>query len=126
MKDRLSLKYAIEWLASFFALVAALAVLQTFLIGRHFVIPTLILIPTVLFSNLAYYGFKDRTWAKYMLFWLGFIFNCYTFFALFWAQKFREIMGDAFEFVWLPLVLIVTFLVYQYQNKNGLFKSNTS
>lgn len=110
-----------EALASLVAFGAFLGVLQTFIIGKHFVIPTLILIVAVLFGNLAYYGYQEKRWAKYILFWFGFVFNCYTFFALFWAQKFRVILGDAFEYVWAPIVIVTTFLVYHYAKKNKLF-----
>ena len=123
MKNLFSLKCSLELVAAVISLVAILGVLQTFIIGKHFVIPTMILIIAVLFGNLSFYGQRGETWAKYILFWMGFIFSCYTFFALFWAQKFRVILGDSFEFIWTPLVLVTVFLVYQYYNKNKLFKN---
>jgi hypothetical protein len=124
MNKLFSLKYSMEVIAIFIASGAFLGVLQTFIIGKHFVIPTMILIVAVLFGNLAYYGYKEKRWAKYFLFWFGFILTCYTFFALFWAQKFREILGSSFEYVWAPVVIVIAFLVYHYVKKNELFKSS--
>jgi hypothetical protein len=121
MKNLFSLKYSLEIFAGLVTFAAMLGVLQTFLIGKHFIIPTLVLLLGVIFGNLAYYGYHNRLWAKYILFWIGFVFSCYTFFALFWAKKFREIMGSSFEYIWTPLVLVSIFLVYQYAKKNQLF-----
>ena len=70
MKDRLSLQYSFELIFALIAAGGALAVLQTFVIGRHYIIPTGILVAVVLTGNLAWYGFQDARWAKYLLFWV--------------------------------------------------------
>lgn len=121
MNRLFSLKCSMELFAIVIASCAVIGVLYTFIIGKHFVIPTLILIVAVLFGNLAYYGYKQQLWAKYLLFWFGVIFNCYTFFALFWAKKFREILGGSFEIIWTPMVVVTVFLLYHYVKKNELF-----
>ncbi|MDH4316717.1 MAG: hypothetical protein OEW68_18030 [Gammaproteobacteria bacterium] len=118
-----SLKYTFDHLAALAALAAVVAVLQTFLIGKHYLIPTMILVIAVLFGNLARYGYKDRPWAKHILFWIGVILNFHVLFALFWSVKYRTVLGDAFEYVFAPLTVILVFLVWQYAKKNELSKN---
>ena len=121
MKSKLSLGYSLDWVSALFCIGALLGVLQTFIIGRHFLIPTMILLVAVLFGNLARFGFRDRTWAKHVLFWLGFVLTCHVFFALFWAQKYREILGTSFEYVFGALTLALAYLVWQYAKRNRIF-----
>jgi hypothetical protein len=40
---------------------------------------------------------------------------------LFWSIKYRAIFGDAFEYVFAPLTVILVFLVWQYAKQNELF-----
>lgn len=121
MEKRLSLAYSMEWVATLICLGALLGVLQTFIIGRHFLIPTMILLLAVFFGNLARFGFRDRIWAKHVLFWLGVVFTCHVFFALFWARKYREILAGSFEYVFGGLLLLFAYLVWQYARRNRIF-----
>ena len=122
MKNKLTLGYSMEWVAALICIGALLAVLQTFIIGRHFLIPTMILFVAAFFGNLARFGFRDRAWAKHTLFWLGFVFTCHLFFALFWAKRYREFLGGSFEYVFGALVLLFGWLVWQYARKNRIFE----
>lgn len=121
MSGKLSLRYAFELLFAAAAVIALLGVLQTFVIGRHFIIPTAILTLAVLLGNVAWYGFQDRPWAKYLLFWSGVLMTAHFFFALFWARKYRELLGGAFEPVCVVVVLALAFVTWQYARRNGLF-----
>lgn len=120
MKDRLSLKYSLEGVATLITVVALLGVLQTFIIGKHYVIPTAILFLAVLFGNLARFGYRDEPWAKHMLFWIAVMICVHTFFALFWAARPREIFGDVFLPVYGIVCVVFGFLAWQYQKKNEL------
>ena len=98
----------------------SVGVLQTFIIGKHFIIPTMILFVGVLFGNLAYYGYQGRAWAKQILFWMFFIFTWHAFFALFWAKKYREVFGDSFEYVFGSVVIVFGFLLFKYVAANKI------
>ncbi len=129
MNKKLSLQHSFDLIAATIAMVAFLGVLQTFVIGRHFIIPTMALFFCVLFGNLARYGFQGRLWAKQILFWIFFLFTCHAFFALFWAKKYREIFGDSFEYVFGGIVVVFAFLLIMYVRKNDILQgsqSNTS
>lgn len=115
-----SLKNSMELVATLIAAIALLQVLYQFVIGKHFVIPTAILFICVLFGNLARYGLRGALWAKHMLFWLGFIFSCYLFFAIFFAQRFRVMLEGAFLPVFVVLFVLFAFLTVQYKQKNKL------
>lgn len=121
MRAKLSLAYSMEFVAATLAALAGMAVLHTFLIGRHFIIPTMILALAILLANLARYGYQDRDWAKHVLFWFGVILGSHAFFALFWAKAYRRILGASFEVVCAVIVLIMVFLVWQYARRNRLF-----
>ena len=122
MKRLLSLRYTFDHLAALVAAGAVIGVVQTFVIGKHYLIPTAILVLAVLFGNLARYGYRDRAWAKSVLFWIGVILNFHVFFALFWSVKYRAILGEAFEYVFAPLTLVLAYLLWQYARRNELFK----
>lgn len=122
VRNLLSLKNSMDSVALLIAAAAFVAVLQSFIIGRHYIIPTAILCLAVLFGNLARYGFQGQRWAKHILFWLGSILTLHFFFALFWSKRYREWLGDAFEPVCGVLVLLLAFLVFQYAKKNELFR----
>ena len=77
MTKYISLKNSFDCLVAFFALAGVLGVLQTFIIGKHFIIPTMILTVTVLVGNIAWYGFQQKIWAKYVLFWFPYLKNTY-------------------------------------------------
>ncbi len=120
MKKLLTLKHSLDLLAALIAFAALLGVLQTFIIGKHFVIPTMVLVLAVLFGNLARSSMRGERWAKHVLFWIFFIATCHAFFALFWAVTPRELLGDAFLFVYGAVFLIVGFLTWQYAKRNEL------
>lgn len=123
MKDKLSLGYSLELVAALIAAAAFVGVLQSFIIGRHYVIPTMILTVALLFANLARFGYKDQVWAKHVLFWIAVLISCHTFFALFWAARPRQILGGAFLPVYGTLCVLFGFLAWQYARRNALFRS---
>jgi len=124
MKKLLSLQHSLELLASIVAVAALLGVLQTFIIGEHFIIPTAILVLAVFFGNLARFGLQGQRWARHMLFWIFAIAACHAFFALFWAKTPRDLLGNAFIYVYGSEFLLLTFLSWQYARKNNLFATN--
>jgi len=121
MRSRFTLQYSFDLVFALLAGIAALAVLQTFVIGRHYIIPSVILVVTVLLGNLAWYGLRDARWAKFLLFWSGFLFTAHLFFALFFAQVYRTLLGAAFEPVCAVLFLLFAYLTWQYARRNQLF-----
>lgn len=122
MKNLFSLKHSLDLIAAVIAVAALLGVLQTFAIGKHFVIPTMVLALAVFFANLARHGLRGDRWAQHFLFWIFFIAACHAFFALFWAKTPREILGDAFLYVYGAAFVILAVLCWQYAKKNELFK----
>ncbi len=121
MKRLFSKENSLEAVAAFFALAAILGVLQTFIIGKHFVIPTMILVPAILFGNLARFGVQGERWAKHTLFWIFFLMACHAFFALFWAATPREILGEMFLPVYGLVFALLAVLCWFYARKNALF-----
>ena len=117
-----SLEGGLEGVAALVALAGAAGVLQSFVIGRHFVIPTLLLVPTLLFGNLAWHGAAGRLWARHLLFWFGVLGSAHLFFALFWAKTPRALLGAAFEPVYGVLLLVLAALTVAYARRNGLFR----
>ena len=87
MSEKLSLRNSLDIVAALIAALAFIGVLQSFLIGKHFIIPTMILFFGILVGNLARYGFRGYAWAKHILFCIFTIFTAQTFFALFWAKN---------------------------------------
>ncbi len=121
MKKLFSLENSLEAIAALIALGATLGVLQTFIIGKHFVIPTMILVFAVIFGNLARFGVNGERWAKHSLFWIFFVMACHAFFALFWAATPREILGSLFLPVYGVVFVVLSGLCWTYSKKNGLF-----
>lgn len=124
MKKLFSLEHSLELLATIVAIAALVGVIQTFIIGKHFVIPTMVLLLAVFFGNLARGGLRGERWAQHVLFWLFFLATCHTFFALFWAAEARpgRALGDAFYPVYGSFFVVVGFLSWQYARKNELLK----
>ena len=124
MKKLLTLEHSLELLASIIAIAALLGVFQTFIIGKHFVIPTMVLFLAVFFGNLARSGMRGERWARHLLFWIFFLATCHTFFALFWAAEARpgQALGDAFYPVYGSFFAVVGFLCWQYASKNQLLR----
>lgn len=122
---KLSLCHGLDWLLALCALAGFLAVLQSFLIGKHYIIPTIFLLLTVFLANVAWYGLQRVKWAQYVNFWIGFITTCHLFFAIFWAKTPRAVLGEAFEPIAIVLMLAMLTLTWLYARKNKLFNSNT-
>lgn len=122
MKELFSLKHSLDLAAAVVAGVALIGVLQTFIVGKHFVIPTLILVLAAIFGNLARFAFRGENWARHMLFWIFSIAACHAFFALFWAKTPRELLGDAFYYVYGAAFVVLAFASWQYAKRNQIFK----
>jgi len=122
MKKLFSLKHSLDLLAVIVTIAALLGVIQTFIIGQHFVIPTMLLVLVVLFGNLAGSSMRGERWAKHILFWIFFIATCHAFFALFWAKTPREMLGDVFLFVYGAAFIMLGFLTWQFAKKNDILK----
>jgi len=121
MKKFLRTDATLDAIAAVIAIVAFCAVLQSFLIGKHFVIPTAYMALVILIGNFARFGANGHRWAKHVLFWLFFLFACHLFFALFYAITPREMLGDAFLAVYGSLFAIVSSLCWLYARANRLF-----
>jgi len=121
MKKYISLDHSLEIVAASISVAGMLGVLQTFIIGKHFVIPTILLALTISFGNLARFGFAGSAFAKHILFWIGFLITCHTFFALFWAKTPRGVLGGAFLPVYSGIFVVFAFLSWQYAKRNRLF-----
>jgi hypothetical protein len=104
----------------FVALFALIAVLQTFIIGKHYIIPSVLLTLSVLFGNLAWYALNGARWAKLLNFWCGALLTSHCFFALFWSVKYRAILGDYFEAVASVVTLLLFFTTFLYAKHNRL------
>jgi len=122
MKKLLTMKHSLELLAAVIAIAALLGVLQTFIIGKHFVIPTMMLALAVLFGNLARSGMRGERWAQHVLFWMFFIAAWHTFFALFHAVTPKAMLGAAFHYVYGTALVIFALLSWQYAKRNELLK----
>lgn len=123
MNKKLSLQHSLDLVAMVITVVAFVGVLQTFIIGKHFIIPTMLLFFCVLFGNFARFGLQGRAWAKQILFWIFFLFTSHVFFALFWAKKYREVLGDSFVWLFASIFIVFAFLLFKYAQKNGIFRS---
>ena len=122
MKNLFSLEHSLDLAAVIVAIAALLGVMQTFIIGRHFVIPTMVLVLAVFFGNLARSSLRGERWAKHVLFWIFFIATCHAFFALFWAKTPREILGETFLYVYGTAFVVLAILCWQYARKNEILK----
>ena len=120
MKNLFSLEHSLDLAAVIIAIAALLGVMQTFIIGQHFVIPTMVLVLAVFFGNLARSSLCGERWAKHVLFWIFTIAACHAFFALFWAKTPREILGETFLYVYGAAFVVLAILCWQYAMKNEI------
>ena len=122
MKKLLSMENSLEALATLFAFGAILGVLQSFIVGKHFVIPTMILFLAIIFGNLARFGLRGKRWARHVLFWLFLLMTCHAFFALFWAGDARPgaLFGAAFYPLYGGFLVIVGGLCLAYARRHRL------
>ncbi|GAB3112299.1 hypothetical protein [Pseudomaricurvus hydrocarbonicus] len=121
MEKTLNFSNTLDWFMAALAVIVGVAVLQTFILGQHYIIPTVLLVLTVLLGNLAWYGLHQAAWAKRVNFWCGLLLTAHFFFALFWSKKYRELLGDQFEWVCAAAVLVVGLLTWLYATKNRLW-----
>jgi hypothetical protein len=124
MQKRLSFSTSLDWFMALLTLLACLAVLQTFIIGKHYIIPSVILVLAVLLGNLAWFALHQAKWAKLISFWCGFLLTAHCFFGLFWSVKYRAVLGDQFELVFVPLTILMFVLTWLYAKNNKLFIKN--
>lgn len=117
----ITLEHGLDWLMAILSFLGALAVLQTFIVGKHFIIPTLLLSVTIFIANLAWYGLKGTRWAQVVNFWCGVLLTSHGFFALFWAKKYREILGEWFEPTAIVVILLLFMLTWFYARSNRIF-----
>lgn len=122
MKKLFSLDNSLEALAGLITLGATLAVLQTFIVGKHFVIPTMNLLLAFYFGNLARAGLNGERWAKHLLLWTFLLAVFHTFFALFWAAEARPgaLFGTAFYPLYGGFFVIVGSLCVNYAKRHAL------
>ncbi len=122
MKKLFSLDNSLEALSALIAMGAGLAVVYNFVIGKHFVIPTMILILVFYFGNLARAGANGERLAKHLLFWTFLLSVFHTFFALFWAGEARPgaLFGAAFYPFYGGWTVIVGYLCINYAKRHSL------
>ena len=120
MNKVFSLRYSLDTVAALLAIAGFVGVLQTFIIGKHYIIPTMLLTVTILLGNIARAGYRDNLVAKQILFWLGVLLTCHAFFALFWAHTPREVLGSAFYPVYGILFVLFAYLTWQYSRHNRI------
>lgn len=124
MKNWLSLGNSFDLIFVLLAAIGTLAVLQTFIIGQHYIIPSGILAVTVIVGNIARFGLARQQWAKQVLFWCGFLFTAHVFFALFFSKKYPDVLGSAFLPVCITLVVVFSFLTVHYARSNRIFSAH--
>ena len=121
MSRPFSLDNSFDLIFALAAAIGVLAVLQTFVIGQHYIIPTGILTVTVLIGNVARYGLRGARWAKELLFWCGFLITAHLFFAIFFSKRYPEVLGAAFYPVTIGLFVVFAYLCIQYARRNRIF-----
>ena len=121
MSNILSLRNTWDLIAILIAVATfLLAVISEFFIGQHYMRPTMVLLFTVIFGNLARHGLRGERWAKHMLFWFGFLMSCMAFMGIFFAQRPKELSGTFFLPIWVVMFLLVAWLTWQYKRKNDI------
>jgi hypothetical protein len=121
MQNLLSLENSFDLIFALAAAIGCLAVLQTFVIGQHYIIPTGVLAVTLILGNVARYGLKGARWAKELLFWCGTLFTAHVFFAIFFSKRYPEVLGAAFLPVTIGVFVLFAFLTVQYGRRNRIF-----
>lgn len=114
MKGKLTLDYFLEWISMAAACAVGVAVIYTFVIGKHYVIPTALLVMAIVLANIGYHGLQNRLWARSLLFWIGAVIFAHTFFALFWAKAPRDLLGQGFIPVYSFVCLLFGYLALRY------------
>ena len=122
MKKLFSLDNSLEALAALIALAGSVLVVWNFVIGKHFVIPTMFLLLVFYFGNLARAGVNGERWAKHLLLWTFLLAVFHSFFALFWAAEARPgaLFGAAFYPMYGGFCVIVGWLCFNYAKRHSL------
>lgn len=120
MNNVLSLRNSWDLIAVLVAIATFGMAMYQFVVGEHYMIPTAILFWTILFGNLARRGLQGAKWAKYLLFWYGFLMSCLAFMGIFFAQAPKVALGSLFLPVWIAMFLLVAWLTWQYRRANSL------
>mgnify|MGYP001165301823 CR=1 FL=1 len=69
MKKIISVENSFDIIIGIIVFIGFLAVLETFIFGKHYIIPTAILFVTIMLANLSFYGFRKNRIAKKIMFW---------------------------------------------------------
>lgn len=117
MQERLSINYALEWIAAGLTAIAGVTVIYTFIVGQHYIIPTITLVNMIILGNVAYYGLRNQQWARTVLFWAAIVVSAHAFFALFWAKAPRELLGPAFVPTYVGLFVLFSVLAWVYRRE---------
>ena len=121
MKNIVSVENSFDLIVGVIAFIGFLAVIETFIFGKHYIIPTAIFFMTIVLANLTFYGFRKNRIAKKIMFWLFFLLDAHLFFALFFSVKYRTLLGNFFEMICSFLLLILSYMLLKYQKQNELF-----
>jgi len=120
MNKVFSLRYSLETVCVIVTLLGLAAVIHQFVIGRHYIIPTVLLVIPLVTGNVARHGYRDRPWAKHVAFWTGVLLTCHGFFAIFFSQTPRAMLGAAWEPVAIAITLLLGWLTFEYHRRNDL------
>ena len=119
-----TLDNSFDLIAVVIAVACFAAVLGTFVIGKHYIIPTFWLAIALLFANLARHGLAGARWAKQILGHIGLLASANLFMGLFFAKTPKELLGALFLPAWGLAFLVVTALTWQYVSRNALLRSS--
>ena len=119
----LTLDNSFDLIAAVIAVACFAAVLGTFVIGKHYIIPTFWLAIALLFANLARHGLAGARWAKQILGHIGLLASANLFMGLFFAKAPKELLGALFLPLWGLAFLVVAGLTWQYVSRNALLRS---
>ena len=120
MPSWLNLSNGLALLLAVLAVVFLAAALGTFVIGRHYLIPTFWLLLAMLAGNFARHALAGARWAREVVFWCGVLASSTLFMGLFFAQKPKVLLGPAFLPVWGLAFLAVAFLTFVHARRGGL------
>ncbi len=112
-------RYSLEYICFVLAIVHLLLVPFSFLQG-HYIIPTIMIISTLLFYQLARAGLLDVLWVKKLLSYAFLVLCCHLFFALFHAKAPRELLQFWFSPVYASLLLLLSLLLFKYIRANKI------
>ena len=120
MRNYFNLNHSFDSIILIMVILGFCSVIQTFIFGKHYIIPTALLSVSIIFGNLTYYGFQENRIAKKILFWLFFTLTAHLFFALFFSVKYRAILGSYFEPICILNIVIFGYLLFKYNEENKL------